>query len=240
MMHQVLQHSRNWNQVVLTTNVKIFAPVSTEEIENSKQPVEIEERSYRQKIYWQAGSLLVVEILDDQNQVLHFYYKSKGYKISVMTQEKRYFSLMDVLPAYLQFVTHRASDWQSAADGFNIQNDKITFFRDDNFTIYYRIGDIKTQNFALIDKERFLLSSLQYEVSNSEQQLIRIRFKDMTTYGNLEYPKQTEYFLNQQLFKQVIVESLEPLKELPLEQLHQKAMKWSQGHSLSIQTDFTR
>lgn len=240
--HQMLQKNQKWTQVILKTTVIVFDPFSKEETLPSDQNLkELPELGYQQTIYWKMDDLLVIETYDRKGDLLHFYYESKGDVVNVATQDKRIFSKMDLLPHYLRFVVRRAKDWENVLAEVNIQENEISLYHDKTFTIFYRVGESQTGGFALIDKQNFFLKSLQFNIRTGEQEHpIRIVFEKMTAYEHLGYPQQTDYFIDNQLFKQVRIDALQQPEELPLETLREKAKKWQIPRFVSSQIDYTR
>lgn len=238
MMPQVLRHNQAWEQVLLNTSVEVFEPFVLKK-EEPPQPMLM--HGFLQTIYWKSGQLLAIETRDQQNELLHFYYEALGDIEDALTQSQRPFAQEDIFPHYLKFIVQRPKDWESVAEMFGIQSREISLFRDLDASIYYRIGDLQTQNFALIDEQSFLLKALQYEIqSQNGVHTIRIQFKEMTPYGDLQYPKSTEYLIDGKLFKRVTVSQLNVPETLPLRALRQSALKWSTPAMLSIGTDFTQ
>jgi len=202
LLHYVLQENRKWDHVFLTTKVHVYDPFAQqEETQSAQEPHQVPTLGYRQNVYWTINDLLVVETFSNEGALLHFYYESKGDVISVTTQTKRFFSTMDILPHYLRFVVHRSKDWERALQEVNIQGKEISLAHDNNYNIFYRVGEAQGDHFALIDKETFFLRRLHYSIQAGEQEhLIRIVFQDMTRYKKLEFPKQTDYFLKASQF----------------------------------------
>ncbi len=241
MMFHILQQSKRWDRVMLTTQVHVFDPFE-QKIEKSQQPVEILELGYQQSIYWEMNNFIVVETFDHNEQLLHFYYEANGDIVSTTTQDQRFLSKMDIFPHYLLFVVSRAKDWEKALQTVNVHGKDISLYRDNDYSISYRVGDRGSDHFVLLDQHNFLLKALNYSIRAGEQKhMIRVLFKRITPYKQrLNYPLQTEYYLDNHLFKQVTVESFERPPKLPKQVLRQKAIKWSQYRSASLQIDYTR
>ncbi|MBF0286573.1 MAG: hypothetical protein HQM14_02050 [SAR324 cluster bacterium] len=241
MMHHVLQNSKQWDRVMLTTKVHVFDPFANENGKGQRS-AKVSEWGYQQKIYWEMNNFLTIETFDHNQQLLHFYYEADGDEVSSITQQDRYFSKMDVFPHYLLFVVSRGKDWEKALQAINVHGTDISLYRDKDYSTFYRIGDQSTDHFVLLDQHNFLLKALNYSVRTEEKNhTIQVLFKRLTKYKKLlSYPIHTDYYLDNRLFKRVVIDSFERPPKLPKEILRQKAIKWSQNHSALLQTDYTR
>ncbi len=235
----VQKKTRKWDRVIFTTTVQVFDPFAQAD-NSSHQPLSSTALGYRQTIHWQEG-MLVVETWDHAGELLHFYYESNGIVVDVVTQSERHFLKMDVLPHYLRFIVQRPEEWQRALREVYIQGNEISFYRDPEYNIHYRVGELRSNHFALVDKQTFFLKAIHYQIRNGEEEhLIRIAFENMTSYEKLEYPGQTDYFLDDRLFKLVLVHSFERPEKLPIDQLRKKAERWSQPRFTTLNHDYAR
>ncbi|MBF0279034.1 MAG: hypothetical protein HQM13_14635 [SAR324 cluster bacterium] len=241
-MHFVLQENKKWDQAHLTVEVSIYDPFF-KDLESSpgSRSNKISHLGYQQNIYWKAGELLVVETSNDLGELLHFYYESGGDVISVASQSKRIFSKMDILPHYFRFIVNRKEEWEKALQEVYVQGKEISLHHHRDFNVLYKVGDSQSEHFALIDSESFLLKELQHTIQgDGKKYLIRIVFQTMTEYKELQYPKNTEYFLDDRLFKRVFIKSIDSPAKIPLDSLRQKAVKWSNARSATFQIDYTK
>ncbi len=241
-MHHVLRKSQQWDQVFFTTTVQVYDPFALQKATSPDQePDKVSALGYQQNIYWKINELLVVETFNDEGELLHFYYESNGDVVNVATQQERLFLKTDILFDYFRFIVSRKEDWEKALQEVHIDGKEISLHHNNDYNILYRVGDLQSDHFALIDKENFLLKALQYSLQSGENRhLIRIVFQELIPDQKLEYPKQTDYFLDDRLFKRVIINSMQHPEKLPLDILRQKAVKWSQTHFASLQIDYTK
>lgn len=238
---QILQNNAPGETLMLTTTVQVFDPFAEEAANAPESLQSLPELGYSQKIYWQSQELLAIETLDARGALLHFYYESKGDVVNVATQQERPFLTTDILPHYLLFMVKRAKDWENALKILPIQDHEVSLHHDEKFRIFYRIGEPQTENFALIDKQDFLLKSLHYGLQAEEKtHRIQIVFNEMTAYETLKYPKQTDYFIDHRLFKRVTVDSLKSPAQLPLKSLQKKAAEWAKPRLLSLHVDYAQ
>ncbi len=237
--YYIEQNTRMWDRVIFTTTAQVFDPfVQSDTL--SQQPSALTELGYEQTIYWEEG-MVVVETRDHEGELLHFYYDSNGAIVDVNAQSRRNFLKMDILPHYLRFVVKHVEAWQKALQEVYIEGSEISLYRDPDLNIHYRIGQLQSNHFALVDKQRFFLKALHYPIQNGEKEhLIRIAFEKMTTYEKLEYPAQTDYFLDNRLFKRVLVQSFKRPEQLPWEQLHLKARQLSETPFTTLEYDYTK
>ena len=237
--YYIEQNTRMWDRVIFTTTAQVFDPfVQSDTL--SPQPPALTELGYEQTIYWEEG-MVVVETRDHGGDLLHFYYDSNGAIVDVNVQSNRDFLKMDILPHYLRFVVKHAEAWQEALQEVYIEGSQISLYRDPDLNIHYRIGELQSNHFALVDKQRFFLKALHYPIQNGEKEhLIRIAFEKMTTYEKLEYPAQTDYFLDNRLFKRVLVQSFNRPEQLPWELLHLKARQMSETPFTTLEYDYTK
>ncbi len=249
LMHHVLPHHKRWKQVVIHTTVQIFDPFYKPEAASKGSSSkggktvdrELPGQGFRQVIYWQEN-LLAIETQTEKKQLLHYYYEFDGHVVSASLVPNRPFADDDVLPHYLLFVTRNERAWRHALQRVNIPGWEISFYQDDAFNLYYRIGDREDDHFALVDPQTFLLSGLQSTLRIGEEDYhVQVRFHEMTQYNKLEYPKQTDYFLNDRLFKRVNVDAIQVPKSLPLKKLREKAIRWTQEEpTLPLHVDYTQ
>ena len=240
---QILQKNQLWETLALTTTVEVFDPFHEEAPtpEAAQPPQSLPAWGYAQKIYWKSEELLAIETFDSSGALLHFYYESKGDVVNVATQKERPFLKMDLLPHYLLFIVKRAKDWKNALQAVHIQDNAVSLHHDETFNIFYRIGEPHSAHFALVDKQNLLLKSLHYSLPGKEKMhSIEIVFKKMTGDQTLEYPQQTDYWIDNRLFKRVTVDSLQSPAQLPLESLRKKAAQWSKQAVLSLDVDYTQ
>jgi len=239
LMEKVLNNEKK-NQLILTTSVEIFQPFIREKEDKVKWG-KVAELSFQQKIYWILGELLAVEIFSDDHKILHFYFEYKGDIVNVSTQKDRFFTEQDILPDYLRFIVRRSKDWENALRDMNIQGRQISLYRGEDGNIYHQIGNAKSANFLLLNQKDFLVSSLQFGFQmNHNEHIVQIHFKEMIKDKAVNYPKQTDYLLDHQLFKRVTLNTIETDQPIPLEILHQKAIKWSRRNSASFQYNFAK
>lgn len=240
LMEKVLNKEKK-NQLILTTSVEVFQPSIREKIEDKVEWREVPQLSFQQKIYWILGELLAVETFSDDNKILHFYFEYKGDIVSVATQKDRLFTEQDILPDYLRFTVQRSKDWENALRGVNIQGREISLYRGEDGNVYHRIGNAKSTNFLLLNQKDFLVRSLQFGFQmNDEEHVVRILFNEVIKDKAIKYPQQTDYLIDNQLFKRVTLNTIENSQQIPLEILHQKAVKWSQPNSASFQYNFVK
>ena len=233
------QNTRMWDRVIFTTTAQVFDPFVQSDT-FSQHPSALTELGYEQTIYWEEG-MVVVETRDHEGELLHFYYDSNGTIVDVNAQSKRNFLKMDILPHYLRFVVKHAEAWQKALQEVYIEGSEISLYRDPDLNIHYRIGELQSNHFALVDKQRFFLKAIHYPIQNGEKEhLIHIAFEKMTTYEKLEYPAQTDYFLDNRLFKRVLVQSFKRPEQLPWKQLHLKAGQLSETPFTTLEYDYTK
>ncbi|MGK5093719.1 hypothetical protein WDW89_17120 [Deltaproteobacteria bacterium TL4] len=224
-----------WYRIILETNVQVFDPFS----ENTSQPhpQELKSRGYKQVIYWKRDTNLAIETLDLQNNLLHFYYETEGNVIKASTSTERTFTQKEIMPHFLRFVTQSEKNWEYALKEMDIDSRHISLHPEES-EIFYRIGQPDSSHYALIEKPNYQLHALyqRFQSKDGKAHLIRILFKNFKNYGGQSYPQQTEYYLDEHLFKRVNVTAVKRASRLPVAELNKLIEKWktSQVADLNI------
>ena len=67
---------------------------------------------------------------------------------------------------------------------------------------------------------------------------LKIIFKDYEKYRWQLYPKITEYFLDEKLFKRVTVNKIRTLSSLPLKRLKKQALNLKRSQTTTLKNDY--
>ena len=242
LMYQ-MESRMSWKRLKMETIVQVFDPFTKTEDPNIRvYPLEIPERGYKQLIHWKDGEVLVVETYDIDGQFLHFYYEFNSDLMSVSLNNKRTFETEDIIPIQLRFRSKFSEIRSKALKEVGILNKEISYHvRADNH-VFLRIGDFESGHYALLNPKTYDLSSVHNRIwkPNGGWFDLKIIFKNYETYRWQTYPKVTEFFLDEQLFKRVSVSSISTISRVPVKRLKELAKKFRHKKLSSIKYDYAR
>ena len=236
-----MEKRMSWRKAKMETIVQVFDPFSTNaDGEFSKNATELPARGFKQVIYWKDGEILVVETLDEQGQLLHFYYEYKDDLLSISLNDNRTLEIEDILPRQLRFRSRYENDRSRALKETGIIYKSIAYHISKNNRVFLRIGDLESGHFALLNPKTYDLISIHNRlwVENGNWLELKIIFKKYETYRWQTYPKVTEYFLDNRLFKRVRVSKIRTLSRLPIKKLQEQARKFRQVQTATLQNDY--
>jgi len=230
-----------WTRLKMETVVQVFDPFSkTEENEIQKHPVELPARGYKQMIHWKDGEVLVVETSSMNGQLLHFYFEYKENLLSVSLNDNRTFEAEDIMPMQLRFRSKFGEIRSKALREVGIVNKEVAYHvREDNH-VFLRIGDLESGHYALLNPKTYDLSVVHNRIWKTDGSWLdlKIIFKKYETYRWQTYPKVTEYFLEDQLFKRVSVSSVRTISRLPIKRLKELATKLRHKQISTLKHDY--
>ena len=223
-----MESRMSWKRLKMETVVQVFDPFAgTEGNDLPEHPVEIHARGYKQMIHWKDGEVLVVETYNMNGQLLHLYYEFKKDLMSVSLNDKRTFETEDIMPIQLRFRSKFGRIRSKALQEVGIVSKEVAYHvREDNH-VFLRIGNLESGHFALLNPKTYDLSAVHNRIwkPNGSWLDLKIIFKKYETYRWQTYPKVTEYFLKDQLFKRVSVSSVRTISRLPIKRLKELATK---------------
>ena len=231
----------SWKRLKMETVVQVFDPFAgTEENDIPKHPVEIPSRGYKQMIHWKDGEVLVVETYSMNGQLLHLYYEYNKDLLSVSLNDNRTFEAEDIMPIQLRFRSKFGEIRSKALQEVGIVNKEIEYHvREDNH-VYLRIGDFESGHYALLNPKTYDLSAVHNRIWKPDGSWLdlKIIFKNYEKYRWQTYPKVTEYFLDEQLFKRVSVSSVRTISRLPIKRLKELATKLLHKRIATLKYDY--
>ena len=240
LMYQ-MESRMSWKRLKMETVVQVFEPFAViEGNEIPKHPVEIPARGYKQMIHWKDGEVLVVETYSMNGQLLHLYYEYNKDFLSVSLNDNRTFEAEDIMPIQLRFRSKFIEIRSKALQEVGIVNKEIEYHvREDN-NVYLRIGDLESGHYALLNPKTYDLSAVHNRIWKPDGSWLdlKIIFKNYETYRWQTYPKVTEYFLEDQLFKRVSVSSVRTLSRLPIKRLKELATKLRHKQIATLKHDY--
>ena len=240
LMYQ-MESRMSWKRLKMETVVQVFDPfVGTEENDISEHPVEIPARGYKQIIHWKDGEVLVVETYSMNGQLLHLYYEYNKDLLAVSLNDNRTFEAEDIMPIQLRFRSKFGEIRSKALQEVGIVNKEIEYHvREDNH-VYLRIGDLVSGHYALLNPKTYDLSAVHNRIWKPDGSWLdlKIIFKNYEKYRWQTYPKVTEYFLDEQLFKRVSVSSVRTISRLPIKRLKELATKLSHKQIATLKHDY--
>ena len=240
LMYQ-MESRMSWKRLKMETVVQVFDPFAgTEENEIPEHPVEIPARGYKQMIHWKDGEVLVVETYSMNGQLLHLYYEYNKDLLSVSLNDNRTFEAEDIMPIQLRFRSKFGEIRSKALQEVGIVNKEIAYHvREDNH-VYLRIGDLESGHYALLNPKTYDLSAVHNRIWKPDGSWLdlKIIFKKYETYRWQTYPKVTEYFLDNHLFKRVLVSSVRTISRLPIKRLKEMATKLSHKQIATLKSDY--
>ncbi|MDP6430739.1 MAG: hypothetical protein QGI65_00460 [SAR324 cluster bacterium] len=240
LMYQ-MESRMSWKRLKMETVVQVFDPFAgTEKDDIPEHPVEITARGYKQMIHWKDGEVLVVETYSMNGQLLHLYYEYNKDLLSVSLNDKRTFEAEDIMPIQLRFRSKFGEIRSKALQEVGIVNKEIEYHvREDNH-VYLRIGDLESGHYALLNPKTYDLSAVHNRIWKPDGSWLdlKIIFKNYEKYRWQTYPKVTEYFLKDQLFKRVSVSSVRTISRLPIKRLKELATKLRHKQIATLKHDY--
>ena len=240
LMYQ-MESRMSWKRLKMETVVRVFDPFSkAEKNEITLNPVEIPERGYKQIIHWKDGEVLVIETYSMIGDLLHFYYEFKERLLSVSLNDNRTFEAEDIMPLHLRFLSRFGEVRSRALQEVGIINKEIAYHvRKDNH-VFLRIGDLESGHFVLLNPKTYDLSTVHNRIWKPDGSWIdlKIIFKNYETYRWQTYPKVTEYFLDEQLFKRVSVSNVRTISRLPIKRINELAKELRHKQIATLKYDY--
>ena len=231
----------SWKRLKMETVVQVFDPFAgTEENDIPEHPVEIPARGYKQMIHWKDGEVLVVETYSMNGQLLHLYYEYNKDLLSVSLNDNRTFEAEDIMPIQLRFRSKFGEIRSKALQEVGIVNKEIEYHvREDNH-VFLRIGDLESGHYALLNPKTYDLSAVHNRIWKPDGSWLdlKIIFKNYEKYRWQTYPKVTEYFLDEQLFKRVSVSSVRTISRIPIKRLKELAEKLGHKQIATLKSDY--
>ena len=240
----VMTKTYSWNHVILESETQIFDPFVqkiTVELAEQGGGTPLKAQGYLQKVYWQKKTLLAIETMNLERNLLHFYYypRGRGNQVSIHTQTERNFSDIEVLPPFLVFQEYRTMDWNRALKEMNIHTREVSLYKDAALNVFYQVGD--EENFILIEKDRYRIHSIYTTIHTSKKShQVTIRFREFVRYRRQNYPKVTEYYVDGYLFKRTTISQFSRPARLPHTALYQLAKKWHSPSTVSIKDNYAK
>ena len=240
LMYQ-MESRMSWKRLKMETVVQVFDPFAgTEGNDLPEHPVEIHARGYKQMIHWKDGEVLVVETYSMNGQLLHLYYEYNKDLLSVSLNDNRTFEAEDIMPIQLRFRSKFGEIRSKALQEVGIVNKEIEYHvREDNH-VFLRIGDLESGHYALLNPKTYDLSAVHNRIWKPDGSWLdlKIIFKKYEKYRWQTYPKVTEYFLEDQLFKRVSVSSVRTISRLPIKRLKELATKLRHKEIATLKHDY--
>ena len=240
LMYQ-MESRMSWKRLKMETIVQVFDPFSSTEMKNfTQQPFEIPAKGYKQMIHWKDGEVLVVETYSMSGEFLHFYYEFKDRLLSVSVNDNRTFEAEDIMPLQLRFRSRYREVRSKALQEVGIVNKKIAYHVKKDNRVFLRIGDYDSGHYALLNPKTYDLSAVHNKIWKPDGEWfdLKIIFKNYESYRWQTYPKVTEFFLDEQLFKRVTVSKLRTISRLPLKRLNELAKELSHKQIATLKSDY--
>jgi len=232
LMYQ-MKKRMSWHLAKIETNIKVFdSSVNDVDEKSGLFPIELPARGYNQVIYWKDGKILIIETKNRKNELLHFYYENNSDILSISLNDNRTFFTEEILPRHLRFKSRFEYDRSKALKEFGIISKKVSYHIQDDNEVFLRIGNLESGHYALINPKNYELYSLHSRIwSEGNTWLdLKIIFKNYEKYRWQLYPKITEYFLDNKLFKRVTITNIRTLSTLPLKKIKKQAMNIKRSH----------
>ena len=236
-----MESRMSWKRLKMETIVQVFDPFSKiEGNDTPEHPVLIPSRGYKQMIHWKDGEVLVVETYSMNEDLLHFYYEFKERLMSVSLNDNRTFEVEDIMPLQLRFRSRFGEVRSKALQEVGILKKEIAYHvRQDNH-VFLRIGDFESGHYALLNPKTYDLSVVHNRIWKPDESWINLKiiFKNYETYRWQTYPKVTEYFLDEKLFKRVSDSNVRTISRLPIKRLNELAKELSHKKIATLKYDY--
>ena len=231
----------SWQAAKIEASIQVFDPFTNHIDKKIKSfPIELPARGYNQIIHWKDGEVMIIETKDKEGELLHFYYEKGGDLLSVSIKENRKFNDEEIENFQLRFKSRFEKNRSKALENFGIVSKKISYHITDNNRVFLRIGNFESGYFALINPKTYELNSMHKKIWKGQGKWLdlKIIFKNYETYRWQLYPKVTEYFLNDRLFKRLTIKKIRTLSKLPLKDLKEKALELNNIQTTSLKIDY--
>ena len=170
----------------------------------------------------------------------HVYKFPSAVILALVQSEQNGFETEDIMPIQLRFRSKFGEIRSKALQEVGIVNKEIEYHvREDNH-VYLRIGDLESGHYALLNPKTYDLSAVHNRIWKPDGSWLdlKIIFKKYEKYRWQTYPKVTEYFLEDQLFKRVSVSSVRTISRIPIKRLKELAKKLRHINIATLKHDY--
>jgi hypothetical protein len=187
-------------------------------------PVPLKDRGFRQRLYWQRGTILAVETLAADGTPVHLLLQN-GYRTYARAlSSKAVFSEADLRPLLFPFLEGSATAWRDELVFWGIQPLSVDLVLSDT-KAYLRLGE-GAEPSLWIDRQTDLPVKLETQVAGGVPLKLELRFSDFMPVApknadaaNPRLPKVVSYRVNGRLFRKstvVEVQADAPLRAFPV------------------------
>ncbi|HKI98936.1 MAG TPA: hypothetical protein VKB51_10720 [bacterium] len=173
-------------------------------------PVELPERSYRQKIYWIRNAFLGIETYAEDGTLLNFYLNEGFRPVMGNLTPGRTFSESDVVHPFLAFVSADPARWRQAVEFWGINPQRVDIARGPKGEVYYRLVESE-EKAVWLDPDLLRPVKLQTRLAGGPHggHLLTIEFSEFMFIGDgpneFYFPRTVNFLLDGRLFKQTVV-----------------------------------
>jgi hypothetical protein len=193
-------------------------------------PEPIKARGFRQRMYWQRGSLLAVETLAADGSLAHLFLRNGYRTYSRALSPRIVFSDADLRPVLFPFLEGSAAAWRDELEFWGIQPLTVDVVLS-GATVFLRLGEGGGPS-LWIDRVTDLPSKLTTQISAPAPFRIDLRFSefmavapDNADRSNPRLPRAVMYELNGKLFRKTTVVDVQaevPARSFPLARWRQQ------------------
>jgi len=187
-------------------------------------PVPVKARGFKQRMYWQRGSLLAVETLAADGSLAHLFLRNGYRTYSRALASRTVFSDADLRPVLFPFLEGSAAAWRDELVFWGIQPLTVDLVLS-GATAFIRLGEGGDSS-LWIDRMTDLPSRLTTQIPAPTPLRIELRFGDFMPVapsdedrGNPRLPKTVSYQVNGRLFRKTTVVDVQadvPGRSFPL------------------------
>lgn len=210
LLQKIIESYSSVSQFRMKTRVRIYNPEAflplEEEHEELLLPRELSENGFRQSIFWVRDEYFGIETTNLKKKPLNFLFQEGGKEVFKSLQEERFFHPEDLLYPHLIFYTKHTSWLKKGLYSTGVAPIKVAM-KEGASRIVYQFGS-ETEN-IVVDQDRYLILEI-----NSQLQIrgryypYKIVFQDWDE-TKRRIPKTTRFYINNRLFKEIRVISLQ-------------------------------
>ena len=193
-------------------------------------PVPVKGREFRQRLYWQRGTILAVETLAADGAVAHLFLQNGYRTYSRALTSKAVFSEADLRPLLFPFLEGSATAWRDELVFWGIQPVTVDLVLSGT-RAYLRLGEGAGPS-LWIDRMTDLPFKLETQIAGGAPLRMELTFGDFMPVApknadakNPRLPKFVSYEVNGRLFRKTTVVEVQadaPLRSFPLARWRQE------------------
>ncbi len=209
LLEQLAGGAPSAGSAIIDLQCRVYPVAPAGEATPAAQPAPDRGRGFRQRVYWQRGSLLAVETLADDGTVLHVLLKEAGFTQAAQLSTTRRFSTADIRPLLYPFLEGKVAAWSRELTYWGVQPTAVDLALTKTGQMYRMTDD--PDKALWLDKETLRPVRLTTRVDGGPGPwLLSIEFSDFISFAArgpekdpLRIPRRITYAVNGATFKDV-------------------------------------